>query len=73
MPALVAIRFNHDLREKYQQLVSAGKAKKVAITAVMRRVVILANTLLREGRDWQPKALDQDGYSNARSADDYVH
>lgn len=55
MPALVAIRFNHDLREKYQQLVSAGKAKKVAITAVMRRVVILANTLLREGRDWQPK------------------
>ena len=55
MPALVAIRFNHDLRAKYQQLVSAGKAKKVAITAIMRRIVILANTLLREGRDWQPK------------------
>ncbi|WP_342755614.1 MULTISPECIES: transposase, partial [unclassified Acetobacter] len=55
MPALVAIRFNHDLRDKYQQLVNAGKAKKVAITAVMRRIIILANTLLREGRDWQPK------------------
>ena len=55
MPALVAIRFNHDLRAKYQQLVNAGKAKKVAITAVMRRIVVLANTLLREGRDWQPK------------------
>ncbi|MBN3868753.1 transposase, partial [Gluconobacter kondonii] len=27
----------------------------VAITAVMRRIIILANTLLREGRDWQPK------------------
>ncbi|MBS1079067.1 IS110 family transposase, partial [Gluconobacter kondonii] len=53
MPALVAIRFNHDLRDKYQQLVNAGKAKKVAITAVMRRIIILANTLLREGRDWQ--------------------
>lgn len=55
MPALVAIRFNHDLRDKYQQLVNAGTAKKVAITAVMRRIIVLANTLLREGRDWQPK------------------
>lgn len=55
MPALVAIRFNHDLRDKYQRLVNAGKAKKVAITAVMRRMVVLANTLLKEGRDWQPE------------------
>ncbi|MEX6724718.1 IS110 family transposase [Parapedomonas caeni] len=55
MPALVAIRFNHDFRDKYQQLVTAGKAKKVAITAIMRRIIVLANTLLREGRDWQPK------------------
>jgi transposase len=55
MPALVAIRFNRDLRDKYQQLVSAGKAKKVAITAVMRRMLVLANTLLRDARDWQPK------------------
>jgi transposase len=54
MPALVAIRFNHDFRNKYQQFVNAGKAKKVAITAVMRRIIVLANTLLREGRDWQP-------------------
>ena len=55
MPALVAIRFNRDLRDKYQQLVSAGKAKKVAITAVMRRMLVLANTLLRDARDWQPE------------------
>lgn len=55
MPALVAIRFNHDFRDKYQQLATAGKAKKVAITAVMRRIKVLANTLLREGRDWQPQ------------------
>ena len=51
MPALVAIRFNRDLCEKYHQLVSAGKAKKAAIAAVMRRIVILANTLLRDGRN----------------------
>lgn len=55
MPALVAIRFNRDLHDKYQQLLKAGKAKKVAITAVMRRIIILANTLLRERRDWLPE------------------
>lgn len=55
MPALVAIRFNHDLRTKYEQLLKAGKAKKVAVTAIMRRMLVLANTLLREGRDWQPE------------------
>ena len=55
MPALVAIRFNRDLHDKYQQMVKGGKAKKVAITAIMRRIIVLANTLLREGRDWQPQ------------------
>lgn len=54
MPALVAIRFNPDLHDKYQQLLKVGKAKKVAITAIMRRIIILANTLLRESRDWLP-------------------
>ena len=54
MPALVAIRFNRDLHDKYEQLLKAGKAKKVAITAIMRRIIILANTLLRERRDWLP-------------------
>jgi transposase len=73
MPALVAIRFNHDFRDKYQQFVNAGKAKKVAITAVMRRIIVLANTLLREGRDWQPVRPDQDGYSTAARNDDVVH
>jgi transposase len=53
MPALVAIRFNRDLKVTYQHLLKSGKAKKVAITAVMRRMIVLANTLLREGRDWQ--------------------
>lgn len=55
MPALVAIRFNSDLKAACQRLLKAGKVRKVAITAVMRRMVVLANTLLREGRDWQPE------------------
>lgn len=53
MPALVAIRFNRDLRVTFQHLLKAGKAKRAAITIVMRRMIVLANTLLREGRDWQ--------------------
>ena len=56
MPALVAIRFNPDLKAKYDQLVAAGKEKKVAITAVMRKLLVLANALLRDHRKWTEKA-----------------
>ena len=55
MPALVAIRFNPDLKAKYDQLVAAGKEKKVAITAVMRKLLVLANALLRDNRKWTEK------------------
>jgi len=56
MPALVAIRFNDDFKTKYQALIAAGKAPKVAITAVMRKLLILANALLRAERKWAPKS-----------------
>jgi len=52
MPALVAMRFNPDLKAKYDELISAGKPAKVAITAIMRKLVVLANALLRHGRQW---------------------
>jgi transposase len=55
MPALVAIRFNADMRAKYQALTAAGKPPKVALTAIMRKLAILANTLLKEQRGWMPK------------------
>ena len=63
MPALVAIRFDREIREQYQRLLEAGKAKRVAITAVMRGIVVRANTLLREDRDRLPERPDQDGYA----------
>lgn len=53
MPALVAARFNPDLKAKYQQLVRAGKPAKIAITAVMRKLVVIANALLKADRCWQ--------------------
>jgi transposase len=56
MPALVAIRHNADLKAKYDQLVAAGKEKNVAITAVMRKLLVLANALLRDYRKWAEEA-----------------
>jgi transposase len=54
MPALVAMRFNPDLMAKYDRLKAVGKAAKVAITAIMRKLIVLANALLRDGRKWAP-------------------
>lgn len=52
MPALVAIRFNEELGEKYQTMTKAGKPAKVAITTIMRKLIITANALLRDNRKW---------------------
>ena len=39
MPALVAIRFNPDMKEKYQAFKEAEKPSKVALTACVRKAV----------------------------------
>lgn len=52
MPALVAIRFNPDMEAKYKAMRSAGKPAKVAITAGMRKLLELANALIRQERNW---------------------
>lgn len=56
MPAMVAARFNTDMKAKLEALVAAGKPAKVAITAIMRKLVVLANALLRDNRFWTSKA-----------------
>lgn len=55
MPALVACRFNKDLKANYDRLKAAGKPIKVAITAIMRKLIVLANALLKNNRKWTPK------------------
>lgn len=47
MAATVAARFNPILREFYQRLLAAGKPKKLALTAVMRKLIVLLNHLLK--------------------------
>ena len=56
MPALVAMRINPDLQRKYQALKDAGKPSKVAITAIMRKLIVLANALIRDNRKWRSNA-----------------
>jgi transposase len=52
IPALVAVRFNPALKAKYDQLIQAGKPAKVALTAIMRKLIVMANALLRDRRKW---------------------
>ena len=56
MPALVAAKHNPDLRAKFERLRAAGKPHKVALTAVMRSLLVLANALLAQDRLWTEKA-----------------
>jgi len=56
MPALVALRINPDLRRKYLALKEVGKPSKVAIAAIMRKLIVLTNALIRDNRKWSPNA-----------------
>lgn len=55
MPALVAARHNPDLRRRYHAMIKAGKPAKVALTALMRKLIELANALVQQDRKWTPK------------------
>ena len=61
MPALPAIRCNPPLGQVYTALRSAGKPFRVALVAVMRKLLILANTLIREDRKWSPARPENGG------------
>lgn len=48
MAALSAARYNPHLKQLYTRLVAAGKAKKLALIAVARKLLIIANAVLRD-------------------------
>lgn len=54
MAALSAAKHNPPLREFMQRLKLAGKKAKVALVAVARKLVVLANAILRAGQPWSP-------------------
>lgn len=54
MPALAAARFNPDFSQTYNNLTRRGKPPKLALTAIMRKLIVLANALIRDDRTWKP-------------------
>ena len=56
MAAQSAWRSNPDMAAVYDRLSVRGKGHKIIIVAIMRKLIILANALLREGREWSKQA-----------------
>ena len=52
MAALAAFRFNPVLKAFHRRLVGAGKKPKLAIVAVMRKMIVALNAMLRDGTQW---------------------
>lgn len=57
MGALVATRHNPVLKEFYERLLSAGKPKKVALVACMRKLLSILNAVMRDRAPWQSTHL----------------
>jgi len=53
MATMVAIRYNPMIAAFYRRLTAAGRPKKVAIIAAMRKLVTILNAVLRDQRPWQ--------------------
>ncbi|MDO8477802.1 MAG: IS110 family transposase [Candidatus Rokubacteria bacterium] len=56
MATLTAVRFNPVIAHFYQRLTAAGRPKKVALTAAMRKLLSILNAMLRDQRPWQPQS-----------------
>lgn len=54
MATLVATRCNPTIKSFYQRLLAAGKPKKVALTACMRKLLTILNAMLKHRKSWEP-------------------
>ncbi len=52
MSTLVAVRYNPVLKRFYERLCAAGKAKKVALTACMRKLLTILNAMVKHQKPW---------------------
>jgi transposase len=55
MAAVSASRCNPELKRFYHHLIASGKPAKLALTAVARKLIVMANTLVSENRLWTPE------------------
>ena len=54
MAAVSAMRYNPIIRDFYQRLIASGKPFKVAITACMRKLLTILNTMIKNKTLWNP-------------------
>jgi transposase len=54
MATLAATRFNPVIQAFYRRLLQAGKKKKVALVACMRKLLTILNAILRDRKHWNP-------------------
>ena len=54
MATLTATRWNPRIRKFYEKLLDAGKPKKVALTACMRKLLVILNAMMNQGTFWDP-------------------
>ena len=64
MSALSSLRFNPELRGVYDRLIERGKPAKVALTAIMRKLVVMLNSIMRRKEPWDVSNKEK---SNVRS------
>ena len=55
LAALSAVRYNPAMKAFKERLVARGKKAKVILTAVARKLLVIANAVIRTGRPWQPE------------------
>ena len=53
MATVVAIRYNPPIGDFYRRLIGAGRPKKLALIAAMRKLLTVLNAMLRDSRKWQ--------------------
>ena len=56
MAALSASKFNPVIREFYERLIKQGKEKKVALTACMRKLLVILNAMMQKNQSWQVRS-----------------
>jgi len=54
MAALSAVQYNPPIKAFYNRLIKNGKTKKVALVAAMRKLLTVANSMLRNNTEWNP-------------------
>lgn len=59
MATVAAVRYNPVLKAFYQRLRAAGKKAKVALVACMRKLLVILNTILRNGTPWVAPSLQK--------------